>query len=78
VSETAKFQFYTIYIHVFLVILLKFCCKVIIMTTKHWVPLESNPDILSEYASKLGAENIDSEYAFCDVYGLDEVGTIWT
>ena len=37
---------------------------------KKWVPLESNPDVLNEYAAKLGADM--SQYQFCDVFGLDE------
>ncbi|KAI7846271.1 hypothetical protein COHA_000250 [Chlorella ohadii] len=37
---------------------------------KKWVPLESNPDVLNEYAAKLGADL--SQYQFCDVFGLDE------
>lgn len=36
-----------------------------------WIPLESNPDVLNAYATKLGADL--SEHSFCDVYGLDEV-----
>ncbi|KAK9805650.1 hypothetical protein WJX72_010011 [[Myrmecia] bisecta] len=38
--------------------------------TKKWLPLESNPDVLNEFAAKLGFDT--SQYAFCDVYGLDE------
>lgn len=38
--------------------------------TKKWVPLESNPDIFNEFASKLGLDL--STYSFCDIYGLDE------
>jgi len=37
---------------------------------KQWVPLESNPEVLNEYASQLGL-NIQ-ELAFCDVWGLDD------
>lgn len=36
-----------------------------------WIPLESNPDVLNAYATKLGADL--SEHSFSDVYGLDEV-----
>lgn len=36
---------------------------------KRWVPLESNPDVLNDYAKKLGLD-ID-KYSFGDVYGLD-------
>ncbi len=38
---------------------------------KKWVPLESNPEVLNEYAEKLGVDT--SKYQFCDIYGLDEV-----
>lgn len=38
---------------------------------KHWVPLESNPDVLNAYASKLGAIGIPNLYNFVDVFGLD-------
>lgn len=37
----------------------------------HWVPLESNPDVLNSYTAKLGAANIPSQYGFVDVFGLD-------
>lgn len=35
---------------------------------QHWVPLESDPEIFTSYASKLG---LKSPWAFHDVYGLD-------
>ena len=38
---------------------------------KRWIPLESNPVVLNEYAKKLGFDT--SKYAFCDILGLDEV-----
>lgn len=38
---------------------------------KRWVPLESNPDVLNDFAARIGAPI--EEYAFCDVYGMDEV-----
>lgn len=38
---------------------------------KHFVPLESNPEVLTAYAKSLGADM--SEYQFCDVFGLDQV-----
>ena len=38
---------------------------------KRWLPLESNPDVLNDFVKKLGFDT--SKYAFCDVYGLDEV-----
>jgi len=38
---------------------------------KRWLPLESNPDVLNTFSSKLGLNVVD--YAFCDIYGLDEV-----
>jgi len=34
----------------------------------HWVPLESNPEVFSQYAQKLG---IDPKWNFTDVYGFD-------
>uniref|UniRef100_A0A7S2CLZ0 Ubiquitin carboxyl-terminal hydrolase n=1 Tax=Haptolina brevifila TaxID=156173 RepID=A0A7S2CLZ0_9EUKA len=34
-----------------------------------WVGLESNPDVLTEYAHKLG---VDESWGFVDVFGLDE------
>lgn len=36
---------------------------------KKWIPLESNPEVLNEFASQLGLDV--SQHAFCDVYGLD-------
>ena len=42
------------------------------MGVKNWIPLESNPDVLNEYAARLGLDT--TTYAFADVYGLDEVG----
>ena len=38
----------------------------------HWVPLESNPEVLDGFAGKLGVKNIPSEYSFCDIFGLDD------
>jgi ubiquitin carboxyl-terminal hydrolase L3 len=38
---------------------------------KRWVPLESNPDVLNEFAKKIGARA--DKYIFHDVYGFDEV-----
>ena len=38
---------------------------------KRWIPLESNPEVLNEFTSKLGLDT--SKYSFTDVYGLDEV-----
>ena len=38
---------------------------------KRWLPLESNPDVLNSFAKGLGLDV--STYAFCDVFGLDEV-----
>lgn len=38
---------------------------------KKWLPLESNPEVLNDFVSKLGFDT--SSYAFCDVFGLDEV-----
>lgn len=39
---------------------------------KHWIPLESNPEVLNDFAGKLGVTNISSEYSFCDIFGLDD------
>ena len=38
---------------------------------KKWIPLEANPEVLSEYSRKLGLDT--SKMSFCDVYSLDEV-----
>ena len=38
---------------------------------KKWLPLESNPEVLNDFVNKLGYDT--SKYAFCDVFGLDEV-----
>jgi len=38
---------------------------------KKWLPLESNPDVLNDFTSRLGLDV--SKYSFHDVYGLDEV-----
>ena len=38
---------------------------------KRWIPLESNPEVLNDFTSKLGLDT--SKYSFTDVYGLDEV-----
>ena len=40
---------------------------------KKWIPLESNPDVLNEYAHKLG---VTGNFEFVDVYGLDEARTM--
>ncbi|KAG2442345.1 hypothetical protein HXX76_002431 [Chlamydomonas incerta] len=37
---------------------------------KKWIPLESNPDVLNEFITKLGIDA--SKYSFSDVFGLDE------
>ena len=42
------------------------------MAGQFWIPLESNPDVLSEFAAKLGVLNVPSAYSFGDVYRLDE------
>jgi ubiquitin carboxyl-terminal hydrolase L3 len=33
-----------------------------------WVPLESNPEVWSEYSTKLG---VSHEWLFTDIFGLD-------
>jgi len=40
-----------------------------IKDAQNWVGLESNPEVLTEYAHKLG---VDKTWAFSDVIGLDE------
>jgi hypothetical protein len=40
------------------------------MAKKQWVPLESNPDVLNEYAGALG---LVPGTEFTDVFGLDDV-----
>lgn len=45
------------------------------MAEKKWIPLESNPDVLNEYAGKLGVDLDASGLRFCDVWSLDEVGS---
>lgn len=39
---------------------------------KRWLPLESNPEVLNDFAAKLGMA-VD-KFKFCDVFGLDPVG----
>jgi ubiquitin carboxyl-terminal hydrolase L3 len=36
---------------------------------KKWLPLESNPAVLNDFAGRIGFT--DSNYRFCDVFGLD-------
>ncbi|CAL5222286.1 g4625 [Coccomyxa viridis] len=36
---------------------------------KKWLPLESNPDVLNDFSTKLGLDT--SQYSFHDVYGMD-------
>jgi ubiquitin carboxyl-terminal hydrolase L3 len=38
---------------------------------KKWLPLESNPEVMTAFASHLGLDA--SRFAFHDVLGLDEV-----
>lgn len=38
---------------------------------KRWVPLEANPEVLTNYAKQLGLDT--SKMTFCDVYSLDDV-----
>jgi ubiquitin carboxyl-terminal hydrolase L3 len=38
---------------------------------KKWLPLESNPAVLNDFAEKIGMT--DASYRFCDVFGLDPV-----
>ncbi|BDA48299.1 Ubiquitin carboxyl-terminal hydrolase isozyme L3 [Coccomyxa sp. Obi] len=37
---------------------------------KHWFPLESNPEVINDFAGRLGLDT--SKVAFCDVFSLDE------
>jgi len=40
---------------------------------KKWLPLESNPEVMTEFASRIGLDT--SQVAFHDIFGLDpEVG----
>lgn len=34
-----------------------------------WLPLESNPEVLNDFISKLGVDT--SKWSYCDVYGID-------
>ncbi|GBF91570.1 ubiquitin carboxyl-terminal hydrolase-like [Raphidocelis subcapitata] len=38
--------------------------------TKKWLPLESNPEVMTEFAARIGLDT--SKHAFYDVFGLDE------
>ena len=38
---------------------------------KRWLPLESNPEVLNDFAAKLGMAT--DKFKFCDVFGLDPV-----
>jgi Ubiquitin carboxyl-terminal hydrolase, family 1 len=49
----------------------KICTLKTMAQSKRWIPLESNPEVLNAYVEKLGLNT--SEYAFCDIYGLDKV-----
>lgn len=39
---------------------------------KHWIPLESNPEVLCDYAAKLGCTAVPGTFAFCDIFSLDD------
>jgi len=39
------------------------------MKNVHWVPLESNPEMLTDFAQQVG---MPSSWAFTDIFGLDE------
>ncbi|KAJ3293785.1 Ubiquitin carboxyl-terminal hydrolase isozyme L3 [Rhizoclosmatium sp. JEL0117] len=41
------------------------------MAHQHWLPLESNPDVMNEYLEKLGIP-ASNKIAFTDVWGLDQ------
>jgi ubiquitin carboxyl-terminal hydrolase L3 len=36
---------------------------------KKWLPLESNPEVMTEFASRIGLDT--SQVAFHDIFGLD-------
>ena len=38
---------------------------------KKWLPLESNPEVLNDFAASLGLDV--AQFAFHDVFGLDPV-----
>eukprot|EP00899_Mesostigma_viride_P010425 jgi/Mesvir1/19384/Mv10421-RA.1 len=38
-------------------------------SVKKWLPLESNPDVISQFSWKMG---LPASCSFCDVYGLDD------
>lgn len=37
---------------------------------KKWIPLESNPEVMTEFAGRIGLDT--QQHAFHDIYGLDE------
>jgi hypothetical protein len=37
---------------------------------KKWIPLESNPEVMTEFASRIGLDT--KQYSFHDIFGLDE------
>jgi ubiquitin carboxyl-terminal hydrolase L3 len=37
---------------------------------KKWIPLESNPEVITDFASRIGLDT--QQWAFHDVFGLDE------
>eukprot|EP00927_Polykrikos_kofoidii_P039744 TRINITY_DN3406_c0_g1_i1.p1 TRINITY_DN3406_c0_g1~~TRINITY_DN3406_c0_g1_i1.p1 ORF type:complete len:249 (-),score=48.36 TRINITY_DN3406_c0_g1_i1:372-1118(-) len=39
------------------------------MRKVHWVPLESNPEMLNDFGGKVG---MNAGWQFCDVFGVDE------
>ena len=39
------------------------------MKKVHWVPLESNPEMLTNFAHQVG---LPADWEFTDVYGVDE------
>jgi hypothetical protein len=41
---------------------------------KKWLPLESNPEVLNDFVSKLGLDM--ATHSFSDVFGLDEVSGV--
>uniref|UniRef100_A0A061SEX6 Ubiquitin carboxyl-terminal hydrolase n=1 Tax=Tetraselmis sp. GSL018 TaxID=582737 RepID=A0A061SEX6_9CHLO len=39
-------------------------------SNKRWLPLESNPEVMTTFLGQLGVDT--SKWAFCDIFGLDQ------
>jgi hypothetical protein len=44
--------------------------KILSVMPKKWIPLESNPEVMTEFASRVGLDT--QQYSFHDIYGLDD------